>query len=323
MWVDLDLRDVADVELVFARRPFTSALMHVADSAGALRVGLPGAWRREIHRGTRGHVPQLQLLRFVVPMTLTEEPFEESPSIDQKLAQLADAPDDPGLAEAAHRFEGRLSLAAHAMVENQRSFLTVVGRSIRDSAAVTREFWPRAAALLDREERRIDLARSPEARATLLANLVVGNRIDGHWLRGAESRGAQARLASRVELVPLLAGAPASFTGVEFDGENIVVVAIGYPLPGLGSLIDETGHALPEAPLDALLGAIRAEMLLALNRPLAMGELAHAIQLSPSRTTYHVEHLVKTGAIARRRDGSHVVVERTMLGDQLLNIFAR
>ncbi|RNI21127.1 winged helix-turn-helix domain-containing protein [Flexivirga caeni] len=329
MFVDLDLRNLDEVEFVFTRRPFTSALLHVAGTAGAMPVGMPGVWRQELHRLIRPHVPHLQLLRYVVPGPLSEDIYLEPLSIDEKLRQIADAPEDPNLLDAAHHFAEKLPLGVRQMIDNQPRFHQAAARSIRDASSVTREFWPRAAALLDHEERRVDLMRTASDRAAILAGLVPSTRLEGDWLRGTSGTPIRARLARRVELFPVLAGAPASLVVMErslrdsLQTHEWAAVGIGYPLPGLGTLIDETGQPLPEQPLETLVGSIRSSVLMALDRPLGMGELAQAVQLTPSRTTYHVEQLERTGVLIRQRQGNRVVVERTARGENLMNLFGR
>ncbi|RNI18179.1 winged helix-turn-helix domain-containing protein [Flexivirga caeni] len=329
MFVDVDLRNLHEVEFVFARRPFASALLHVAGTAGAMPVGMPGVWRQELHRLVRPHIPHLQLLRYVVPESLSEDIYTAPLSIDEKLRQIADAPVDPHLLGAAHHFAEKLPLGVRQMIDNQPRFHQAAVRSIRDSSSVTREFWPRAATLLDHEERRVDLMRGAPDSAAILAGLLPTTRLDGDWLRGMSGTRIKARLARRVELFPVLAGAPASLVVMEPwpagspQTHEGIAVAIGYPLPGLSTLIDETGHALPERPLETLVGSIRSSVLTALDRPLGMGELAKAVQLTPSRATYHVEQLERTGVIVRQRQGNRVVVERTARGESLLNLFGR
>jgi DNA-binding transcriptional ArsR family regulator len=75
--------------------------------------------------------------------------------------------------------------------------------------------------------------------------------------------------------------------------------------------------------LDELLGARRAAVLLALDRPTATLELAGRLGASPAGISAHLGVLRRAGLIAGRREGRHVLYGRTRAGEQLLRAATR
>jgi len=68
--------------------------------------------------------------------------------------------------------------------------------------------------------------------------------------------------------------------------------SIAYPaLPG----------ATEPRPLDKLIGTTHAQVLTELSAPLATGELAERLHLSPSTGSYHLQVLHRAGLVRRTR----------------------
>jgi DNA-binding MarR family transcriptional regulator len=74
--------------------------------------------------------------------------------------------------------------------------------------------------------------------------------------------------------------------------------------------------------LAALIGQQRARLLLALDRPRTIGELAQTLIAVPSAATHHVDALQAAGLVRRRRCGRCVLVSRTRRGSQLVALYA-
>jgi DNA-binding transcriptional ArsR family regulator len=97
------------------------------------------------------------------------------------------------------------------------------------------------------------------------------------------------------------------------------VTEIGYPMPGAVRMVD--GCAAGPHGLEALLGAARARVLRALDSPINAGTIAHMLQAVPSAATHHIGVLERAGLVARRRDGRHVMVTRTLRGTALIGLY--
>jgi DNA-binding transcriptional ArsR family regulator len=75
--------------------------------------------------------------------------------------------------------------------------------------------------------------------------------------------------------------------------------------------------------LEALLGARRAAVLLALDRPGSTSELARRLAASPAGVSAHLKVLHRAGLINGRRDGRQVLYGRTRTGEQLVRTAMR
>ena len=89
-----------------------------------------------------------------------------------------------------------------------------------------------------------------------------------------------------------------------------------YPARGVATVWDEGGDA-PDA-LARLLGARRAEILLALDAPLSTTELAERLSVSPAGASHHLTVLRDAGLLAARREGRAVLYVRTAVADALV-----
>lgn len=326
---DIDLANLADVDFVHRRRPFTSAVVHLGIGLGAFEAPIPRSWLKSAHRAAQPERQNLEILRFVIPR-MFEEPHNKPPSsLREILTDLrefaSDAPHDPELATAMELLSpARVSASALRAAEHQAPFVRSAVRAVTATSKITAEVWPTVGALLDRDERRVHMAVTPEAKTTLLAGSIVEARLDGRVLRSPVPNARRARLARRVELVPILGG-PTSGT-IEIDPADmpgLTITGIGYPLPGLFGALDKQGHPLEEDRLAVLLGDVRAEVLLSVRQPQKMSRIAELVYLSASRTTYHVNHLERAGLVARERQGSSIWVRRTSIGDGLVELLGR
>jgi DNA-binding transcriptional ArsR family regulator len=95
--------------------------------------------------------------------------------------------------------------------------------------------------------------------------------------------------------------------------------AIVYAPRGVAELwAPEDAGADATAPLGDLLGARRAEILLALGRPTGTLELARRLGASPAGVSAHLRVLRRAGLVLGRRDGRAVLYGRTRAGDALV-----
>jgi DNA-binding transcriptional ArsR family regulator len=95
--------------------------------------------------------------------------------------------------------------------------------------------------------------------------------------------------------------------------------AVVYAPRGVAELWAPTGaEGDAAAALSDLLGARRAAVLLALDRPVATLELAGRLGASPAGVSAHLKVLRRAGLVDGRRAGRHVLYVRTRAGDLLL-----
>jgi hypothetical protein len=92
---------------------------------------------------------------------------------------------------------------------------------------------------------------------------------------------------------------------------------IVYPARGVGTLWETSGPAAPEA-LGALLGKVRAGVLMALDRPRSTTDLAHALGVSAGGVSQHLGVLREAGLVHGHRVGRSVLYLRSPAGDGLL-----
>jgi hypothetical protein len=120
-------------------------------------------------------------------------------------------------------------------------------------------------------------------------------------------------------LVPMLSGQQALICNLERDD----AVWIAYPLPGVSQLFagaPGAGRAEPD-PLESVLGPVRAQLLLAMERPRTMTELTGLVRLAPSAITYHCDRMAAARLVWREKRGREVWVARTSRGDALIDVF--
>ncbi|WP_433170026.1 ArsR/SmtB family transcription factor [Actinoallomurus sp. CA-150999] len=89
-----------------------------------------------------------------------------------------------------------------------------------------------------------------------------------------------------------------------------------YPSRGVATLWAPVPAAGASA-LVSLIGAPRARLLGLLEEPLATGELARRVGVTPSAVSQHLRVLFAAGLVTRARNGRQVLYRRSGLGDRL------
>jgi DNA-binding MarR family transcriptional regulator len=77
-----------------------------------------------------------------------------------------------------------------------------------------------------------------------------------------------------------------------------------------------------EDPFEALLGWQRARILRGLDAARRPGQIAEALRMVPAGATHHLIRLEAADLLIRKRHGRHVLVERTLRGTALLDVYA-
>jgi DNA-binding transcriptional ArsR family regulator len=114
--------------------------------------------------------------------------------------------------------------------------------------------------------------------------------------------------------MPLVAGERSSIVARTGD----VIESIAYPVR---SVLGLEPVEPPAAPLEALLGTPRAQILRAMEGPTGIGAVAESLRAVPSVATHHVDNLEAAGLVTRQRRGRNVLVSRTARGEALLEVY--
>jgi DNA-binding transcriptional ArsR family regulator len=93
--------------------------------------------------------------------------------------------------------------------------------------------------------------------------------------------------------------------------------AIFYPARGIAAVWEPVAAAAPSG-LTRVLGATRARLLVALERPAATIELAERLQRSAPAISQHLGALRAAGLVASQRDGRQVIYALTDVGERLV-----
>nr|WP_225953281.1 DUF5937 family protein [Kibdelosporangium phytohabitans] len=177
--------------------------------------------------------------------------------------------------------------------------------------------WPQLRAICERDvlHRAGDLSRSGWDGA------LEGLHPTVRWRNGAievRRRGStQSASTTTLDGTGLLL-VPSVFVwpGVAMHDEDPWPRALIYPARGISALWSPDSHAAPGA-LEALLGASRARILLALVEPASTTQLAHSMGLAVGAVGDHLATLRNAGLADRARVGRSVHYRRTPLGDAL------
>lgn len=92
---------------------------------------------------------------------------------------------------------------------------------------------------------------------------------------------------------------------------------IVYPRPGVTDLWQNHGQSLT-SPLAALLGSVRAAVLVALAVPVSTGELAAEIDVTPGAISQHLAVLRGCSLVTSQRAGRRVIHSLTETGEELV-----
>lgn len=81
----------------------------------------------------------------------------------------------------------------------------------------------------------------------------------------------------------------------------------------------ESMRAVPPGALRRLIGGAKADVLHALDEPVAVSELARRLEVTPSAASQSLKVLHENGLVDRARSGREVLYRRTPDGDRLVH----
>ncbi|MCZ4495261.1 MAG: ArsR family transcriptional regulator [Conexibacter sp.] len=305
-----------------------SPLMELSGSVEALRQPERFAIHAPWVAWAAPRIPGLEwdLLDAVIPRDarfypdfVSPPPREPQAQLEGELRRVMETPGAQVADELRRAYPGGLPPAAEALVGDPEQELPRLVRQMRawwDAVLAPR--WDAILAMVEAEVawrgRRL-AAVGPAAAFADLHDTVV-------WRDGAVE--VRSRTDNEVELGGrglLLVPAAFAWPDVWPMNDPPWQPAIVYAPRGLAELwAPPSGDA---AALDALLGARRASVLAALDRPVSTQELSRRLSASPAGVSAHLGVLRRAGLVAGRREGRHVLYGRTRAGDTLLGAARR
>jgi hypothetical protein len=305
----------------FAISPLTETRrsLRVLDDPAAGALHLP--WAIEARRLTADL--DLSLLRAMDPTGVYTPDFVSPPptspldEFEDQLAVVVATPPEQALAEVQRSYRRKPPLPAvlEPFVEDPAAGVAAVAELLRaywDRALAPH--WPRVRALLEGDV----LHRSREMADGGAERLFADVDPTVSWADGVLSIDKPAQQSVDLEDRGLL------FVPSVFTWPDVVLVTdpkwqptIVYPARGVGTLWETGRPAAPDA-LGALLGKVRAGVLMALDRPRSTTDLARALGVSAGGVSQHLSVLREAGLVHGHRVGRVVLYLRSPTGDGLV-----
>jgi hypothetical protein len=300
--------------LVEARRS-----LRVLDDPGAGALHLP--WAIEARRLTADL--DLSLLRAMDPTGVYTPDFVSPPptspldDFDDQIAVVAGTPPEQARAEIARSYRRKPALPAvlEPFFEDPAAGLAAVVELLRaywDRALAP--YWPRVRALLEGDV----LHRARQMADGGAERLFADVDPTVSWADGVLSIDKPAQQDVDLEERGLL------FVPSAFAWPDVVLVTapqwqptIVYPARGAATLWEPGRPAAPDS-LGALLGKVRAGVLIALDRPRSTTDLARALGVSAGGVSQHLSILREAGLVHGHRVGRLVLYLRSPAGDGLV-----
>jgi len=303
-----------------------SVLLGLIDGVGNLRRGLAPELRAQLQaaagesgrrafRPFSGHDRECIVPQFVMPL-----PPEGAMGVGVVIEALRDLSTETIVDQVTEGFSQNVPEPWRVAVDRPKDWHRDFVRATMGASSAIRGVWELAHPTIEQEQRRLDIAQERGQLAALLNDLTPKMRYRDETLTFEEDWGlGDVPLAGRpLVLVPIIAGPAMIFTNMA-DGEP--TVWIGYPVIDFD--LTHAKRLAGETPLQTLLGLQRSLVLRYLHRPAGMAEIASLLRTTPANATFHCQQLEAANLVARRRVGRNVIVERTPLGAELLDLLDR
>jgi hypothetical protein len=312
-------------EVRVALDPYISVLALITDALGRRR-GAPEQWRRRVLAslspgGVRAILPLATPSHSVSPDCVTPENPAREVSVSDQVEGLHALSADELLRDVESVFT-EPPVHWRGVLRQPLAWLHSYANAMAEVWPSVQPLWARATPLLEHEVRRVGIAAMRGDLGLILDRLHPASRFDDDVLRIRDPEPARFDLRARpLVLVPMLSGQQALICNLERDD----AVWIAYPLPGVSQLFAGGPGAGRDQgsgpdPLESVLGPVRAQLLLAMERPRTMTELTGLVRLAPSAITYHCDRMAAAGLVWREKRGREVWVARTSRGDALIDV---
>jgi len=323
----------ADYRLVrFAFSAVGEAVKSLRVLSAGCRSGLHGRWLAWLATTHLADNVDLVLLTSVVrpqgylPDFLGPLPPGRHIGFDEGLAQVAATPAEVvrdelghlaghGLAQQGAGRDQRAALMKHLLADPDRALDLIVVELERYWRLAVEPHWPRIHALLqaDLAYRLEELATGGAERLFQTLHPSVAFRDD--LLTVVKYYQGRVQLRGRgLMLVPSAFAWPDVLLSTADPQPSLT-----YGSRGVGTLWETGARPGTEAPLAAVVGSTRANILALLEVPMSTTQLAAQLGATPPTVNVHLKTLERASIVTSRRDGRIVYYRRTPLGDQLLN----
>jgi len=298
----------------------THGSVKVLDDPGGQALHVP--WAIEARR--RSDDLDLSVMRALQPRDVYTPDFVHPPpssplaELEDELAQMAATPAGEVRAEVRDSYRGRPLPPVLA------PFLSEPAAAVRDLAALIRVYWdrtlaahwPRIRALLEGDVlyRARQIADGGAQRLFADIDPTVGWADDVLSIDKANCADETIELDERGLLfVPSVFVWPAVLIISEPPWQPTII----YPARGVGTLWETPRAVAPEA-LAALVGRVRAAILLALGAPRSTTDLANTLGISAGGISQHLAILRDAGLVHGHRTGRVVLYLRSPAAENLL-----
>jgi DNA-binding transcriptional ArsR family regulator len=287
--------------------------------------GAPESWRRYVLSRCEG----LDLRAFavfapperVVPLFLVPVPTAAKVTFEEAIEELRRLPPERLRDDIAREFgQGEVPCG-------YGRFLTDPEPAKSDLCDTLDAYWDRVFKplqrrienLLAREVLRLGEALATEGPPALLAR--ISHRVsyaDG-VLRWPSPKGGTIPLADRrLVLVPMLSGPDALLSTTDVPG----IVKLAYAAPGAGLFWGEADNGEQADALAELMGATRAQVMLAVQTAASTADVADQLGISPTLASHHLGRLRRQDLVEATRFGRRVYYRLTERGRQVRDAMA-
>ncbi|MCH6163097.1 ArsR family transcriptional regulator [Streptomyces marispadix] len=322
----LKLGPLDELRVSVGSQPLATVVSLLADALGTVAQGVPEPWRAAARRAcppaaARALRPACESGRLWLPDSLSPQPLDtdEVPVQLERIAALAPA---RLAADLMRRFPSRMPAVWQRVLDRPGPFVRGYVEAAGRIWASFTPMWRRTRHLLEVEAERVGIASVTGTLEAVLTRLGprIGYTAEGLLLPGGHRPLAGGRPEQRLLMVPLLSGADACAVGMEGGGP----AWIGYPVPGLRELttLGKPADGRGAAPLETVLGAVRARVLRHAHHRPTMGEISALLGCAPGAVTHHCKQLEAAGLVRRRRQGQQVRLLLTRRGESLLGVLA-
>jgi len=242
-------------------------------------------------------------------------------TMNEELERLASTdPDELGTAIETATEAGRPTRPWQVLHRDPPGWLDDYLGAVRLVWAEVEPLWVSVSSWLDREVERLAAASARSAGHEVIAQVEMPGRLEAEDLVLPSHTQDSGRLevGDSLQLVPLVATAPAGGWGDDYAD---LLLHVRYVLPP--RMRDRGAQSAAPESLEALLGASRAAVLLALNTPKNPGQLAEQLYFAPSGVSHHLAALEAAHLVTRTRVGRRFTVCRTARATALLALYDR
>jgi DNA-binding transcriptional ArsR family regulator len=316
-----------DIESMSGVRFAVSPMFEATLSVRALRkpdtclVHLP--WLEQTHHRVADlDLEPIRLLQrpdAYAPDFLNPPPAGPMAEFEDELAVMLATPAAQVRAEVRHVYDGRqLPRALEPFIERPRAALRELADQLRRYWELAlEEHWPRISALLAHDilYRARQLAHG--GTRELFADLDPTISWEEQGLLRIEKNECADTPMQLDERGLLLLPSVFAWPKVVLVTQPPWQPTLIYPARGVGMLWEPERPAPPDA-LARLLGASRASILSALDRPRSTTDLARVLEISPGGVSQHLSVLHSAGLVSRHRDQRSVLYLRSHTGEGLV-----